>query len=257
MLLTQSIAEKALAALPGDIGLYVKDTATGETVAVNAAKSVEAASVIKLWVMAEAFRQREAGLLSFEEPVAIRPEDRLPSCGAISYLHEGIVLPVGDLITLMIILSDNTATNLLIDRLGMDAIRAEIRRQGMRGTFLRRKLFQPELARQGIINEVSAEDCAVFLERLRLGQLVSPAADREMLRVLGDQRLNGKLPFHLHSRDIACAHKTGEDDGITHDVGIIHAASDRIFCFVSQGTEVPRAERCLQDLAALAADIMI
>lgn len=88
-------------------------------------------------------------------------------------------------------------------------------------------------------------------------ELISPEASDEMLHILGDQRLNGKMPFHLHSRDIDCAHKTGEDDGITHDVGVIFADTPRIFCFVSQHTDVPKAERVLQDLAALCADVTL
>ena len=67
-----------------------------------------------------------------------------------------------------------------------------------------------------------------------------------------DQRLNGKMPFYLHSRGIDCAHKTGEDDGITHDVGIIFAERPVFFSFLSEHTDVPQAERALQELALLA-----
>lgn len=257
MLLTEQKALSMIEALPGDIGLYIKDTATGETIAHKADLPIEAASVIKLYVMAEAFRQREVGLLDFDAPVTVPPERKLPSCGAITYLHDGITLPVRDLVTLMIIFSDNTATNILIDMLGREQIQRTIDSLGMTGTQIRRKLFMPELARQGIINEVTAADCALLLEKLLSGSVVSPAASAEMLAILRDQRLNGKLPFHLHSRGIHSAHKTGEDDGITHDVGVIYADTPRIFCFLSRGTDVPRAERALQDLAALSADVAL
>ena len=257
MLLTEEMARAMLAKLPGEIGLYVRDTGTGECVSIGAEQPVEAASVIKLFIMAEAYRQAAEESLDFDRVITVRPEDCLPSCGAITYLHRGISLPVRDLVTLMIILSDNTATNLLIDLLGMEKINRMIDSLGLTGTRLNRKLFQPELAAKGIHNEVSAADCAVLMERLLQGTLVSETASAEMLRLLRSQRLNGKMPFYLHSRDIACAHKTGEDDGITHDVGIIYADTPRIFCFVSQHTDVPAAERTLQDLAALAADVAI
>lgn len=257
MLLTQAQAERMLASLPGTVGLYCRDLDSGETIQVNAGTSVEAASVIKLQVMAEAFRQRAEGMLDFERPVTVRPEDRLPSCGALTYLHEGVTLPVRDLVTLMIILSDNTATNLLIDILGIENIRQNILRLNMAGTALNRKLFMPELARRGIRNEITAGDCGRLLEKLYRGEVVDAESSAEMLRILGDQRLNGKIPFHLHSRGICCAHKTGEDDGITHDVGIIWAKTPRLFCFVSERTDVPRAERVLQDMAALCADVEV
>ena len=242
-------------ALPGDIGLLVWDTATGEKVSLNEEMPIQAASVIKLTIMAEAFRRREAGLVDFAQPVTVRPEDRLPSCGALTYLHPGITVELGDLVTLMIILSDNTATNLLIDLLGQDHINRMIADMGLSaGTRLNRKLFMPELAAKGIINTVTAADMARLLRLILDGQLVSPAASREMLQLLGNQRLNGKMPFYLHSRGIRCAHKTGEDDGITHDVGIIFADTPRIFCFLSEHTDVPAAERALQELARMAAE---
>ena len=236
------------AALPGDIALWIEDTQRGETLSRLSDMALEAASVIKLTIMAEAFRQRENGELSFDREIEIRPKDKLPSCGALTYMHDGLRVPIGDLVTLMIILSDNTATNLLIDLLGAEKINAEIDRLGLRHTRLRRKLFQPELAAQGIQNVVSAADMALLLRRLLSGTCVSPEADREMLMILGNQRLNGKMPFYLHSRGIPCAHKTGEDDGITHDVGVIGREAPVIFCFLSNRTDVPEAERLIQDI---------
>lgn len=241
--------------LPGNVGLYVKDTATGEELRVRADLPVEAASVIKLTVMAEAFRQKETGMIDFDAPFTVPAESKLPSCGALNYLHDGLTVSVRDLVVLMIILSDNTATNLLIDLLGRENIGAMIASLGLTGTVLNRKLFMPELARLGVKNYVSAGDIGRLLELLLAGKVVSPDASAEMLSIMADQRLNGKMPFFLHSRGIKCAHKTGEDDGITHDVGVIYAATPRILCFVSEHTDVPAAERALQDIARLVAEV--
>ena len=238
--------------LPGRAGLYIRDLETGEELSFQPDLPVIAASVIKIPVMIEAFRQREAGKLDFSGEIEIRPEDKLPSCGALTYLHNGIRMQIRDLVTLMIILSDNTATNLLIDLLGMDSVNEGIRLLGLKGTDLQRKLFMPELSRQGIENHVTAGDMAAVLQALQAGQIVSESASREMLQILKDQRLNGKIPFFLHEHGIVCAHKTGEDDGITHDVGLIYAEHPLVFCFVSEETDVPRAERFIQDAARLA-----
>ena len=234
--------------LPGSVALWIGGAGCGAPLERLAGEPIEAASVIKLTVMAEAFRQKEAGILDFGREIAVRPEDKLPSCGALTYMHDGLRVTVGDLVTLMIILSDNTATNLLIDLLGMEEINAEIDRLGMRGTRLRRKLFRPELSARGIRNTVTARDMAELFEKLLRGECVGPDADREMLRILRCQRLNGKMPFYLHGRGIPCAHKTGEDDGITHDVGVIGETDPVIFCFLSGGTDVPEAERLIQDI---------
>ena len=238
-------AIRALVALPGHIGFYYADGAGG-TAAYHADEPVIAASVIKLFMMAEAYRQREAGLLDFDEPVTVREEDKMPSCGALTYMRSPVRATLGDLVTLMIILSDNTATNLLIDRLGMDNINRMIASMGCsEGT--------KELSAKGIHNTVTARDAGLFYESLLAGTLVSPAASREMLETLKNQRLNGKMPFFLKPGGIACAHKTGEDDGITHDTGIILTEPKRVFCFLSEETDVPRAERCIQDLAYMLA----
>ncbi|MBP3648572.1 MAG: serine hydrolase [Clostridia bacterium] len=228
---------------------------TGEAYGYNADMPLEAASVIKVPIMVEAFRQKEAGMIDFDAPVTIRKEDKLPSCGALTYLHDGVTVTVGDLVTLMIILSDNTATNLMIDMLGIENINWTIKRLGLKGTQLNRMLFRPELSRQGIQNYVSAVDMGKLLQGMLKGEIVSPEASARMLEILGAQRLNGKLPFYLHSRDIRCAYKTGEDSGITHDVGVIFAEKTCVVCFLSNETDVPAAERAMQDVAAIAAGI--
>lgn len=241
--------------LPGKIGLYVSYPGKEQCWGRNQHLPLVAASVIKLPVMVEAFRQREEGELDFARQVTIHPEDKLPSCGALTYMHPGLQVTVEDLVTLMIILSDNTATNLLIDLLGMEKINRTIHQLGLQETSLNRKLFQPELSKQGIENYVSAGDMGLLLEKLLKGQVVNRDASAEMLSILKNQRLNGKLPFFLHSRGIVCAHKTGEDSGITHDVGVIFSEEPCVVCFLSNETDVPQAERAIQDVAALAAGI--
>ena len=138
---------------PGRAGLYWQDLTTGQQAGVRQEEPFEAASVIKLPILVETFRQIEAGLAQENEPFPIRQEDKLPSCGALNYLHTGLTVTLMDLATLMIILSDNTATNLLIRRLGMDNINSTIREMGMTTTRLRRLLFihnKPQDAKVGI-----------------------------------------------------------------------------------------------------------
>ena len=245
--------EEMLKTLPGKIGFCYRCPDTGAHFERNGDLPLVAASVIKLPIMVEAFRQKEAGTLDWQMEVTIRKEDKLPSCGALTYLHDGIKVTVGDLVTLMIILSDNTATNLMIDLLGADNINATCEHLGLKGTKLNRKLFDAEKSAQGIENYVTANDMARILSLLLKGKVVSAEASQEMLTILGNQRLNGKIPFFLHSRDIAVAHKTGEDDGITHDVGIIYTEHPQILCFLSNETDVPLAERCIQDVANMLA----
>ena len=73
--------------------------------------------------------------------------------------------------------------------------------------------------------------------------------DDRMLKILLDQRLNGKLPFFLHDKGIRCAHKTGEDDGITHDAGIVYSEKPFVIVMLSNDVDVPAFERLMQDTA--------
>lgn len=233
---------------PGRVGFYYCPLG-GEPVMFQADEPLIAASVIKLPVMAEAFRRIQTGELDPAEEIEIRPEDKMPSCGALTYMHDGLRATVMDLITLMIILSDNTATNLLIDRLGMARINQTMEEMGIPGVCLRRKLFDAEKSRQGVENTVTARGIGLLLERIAQGELLGGASDRKMMEILGNQRLNGKLPFFLHSMNVPVAHKTGEDDGITHDVGVIRAKRPFVVCLLSNGVDVPRFERLIQDAA--------
>ena len=240
---------------PGTVALYYRPLEGGCAQMYNADEPLLAASVIKLPIMVEAFRQFEAGLCNPEEKYVLREADKLPSCGALNCLHAGLELTLMDLVKLMIVLSDNTATNVLIDRLGKDNINATMRAMGMRQSVLRRKIFDPAGRAAGIENTVSAREIGELLEGLYAGRLVSPRASAQMLEILRNQKLNGKMPFYLKPRGIAVAHKTGEDDGITHDVGVVYAPQPFVLCMLSNETDVPVFERIIQDAALELADM--
>lgn len=235
-----------LRATPGRVGFWAKPL-DGEATGFNEDLPLVAASVVKVPVMVEAFRQFRAGLLDPDEQVTIRPEDRMPSCGALTYLSDKVRPTLMDLTTLMIILSDNTAANLMIDRVGVDAVNRTMEERGVPGICLRRKFFQPQLAALGVTNTVTARGCGVLLEKMAKGELLGGEDDARMLSILYNQRLNGKIPFFLHG--VKIAHKTGEDDGTTHDAALIQAKRPFVLCMLSNDVDVPEYERLMQDTA--------
>lgn len=239
--------EERLKNIPGDICFYYEELGTGRSLAFHADTPVSAASVIKIPVLMEAFRALAAGRARMDETFTIHREDKLPSCGALNYLHDGLCVTFRDLCVLMIILSDNTATNLLIRRLGREAINSGLRALGLQTTALNRLLFDSEASARGIENLITAREIGLLLRLLYEGKSVSPPASREMLEILSDQRLNGKIPFFV-PRGVRIAHKTGEDSGVTHDVGIVYAKRPFVVCFCSQRTDVPQMERAMQDI---------
>ena len=235
-----------LRATQGRVGFWTKPL-DGEATGFNENLPLVAASVVKVPVMVEAFRQFRAGLLDPDEQVTIRPEDRMPSCGALTYLSDKVRPTLMDLTTLMIILSDNTAANLMIDRVGVDAVNRTMEERGVPGICLRRKFFQPQLAALGVTNTVTARGCGVLLEKMAKGELLGGEDDARMLSILYNQRLNGKIPFFLHG--VKIAHKTGEDDGTTHDAALIQAKRHFVLCMLSNDVDVPEYERLMQDTA--------
>lgn len=240
-----------LEALGGDTGVYVKNLVTGETWSRGADVPVVAASVIKIPVMIEAFRQAQTGELSLEEIHVLEDWERLPSCGTLKAMHTGIEMTLLDLVKLMIIVSDNAATNIMIRRVGIENVNRTLRTLGCEKTTLNRLLFDREASKRGVKNFITAGEMGMVLEKLWRGEVISKAASDAMMEILLDQRLNGKLPFFIDSMGIDIAHKTGEDDGISHDVGVIYTREPLVVCFVGEHVDVPRYERIMQDAARM------
>lgn len=232
--------------LEGKVSFIYKELNSQETISYQEDMKMKAASIIKIPIMVEVFRQIDSGMLNKDQTHQLKEEDKRPSCGALNRMHEGIELTIQDLCNLMIILSDNTATNILIELMGMEQINHSMDEMGLHITRLNRLLFDREASAKGIENYICASEIAGLLEKMYQGTLVSKEASAEMIDILKQQRLNGKIPFHFVEK-IEVAHKTGEDDGITHDVGIVYGEVPFLVCFLGNEVNVPKYERFIQD----------
>lgn len=247
--MTRGEIEGLLEGIPGKTSVYYRNLVSGETIGIRETLPMMAASVIKIPVMAEAFYQIRTGEHSKNEIYVLQEGDKKPSCGCLNRMHAGLELTYEDLCNLMIILSDNSATNILIRLLGgMDRINKDLRGMGYETLRLNRLLFDREASARGIQNYVTAAEIGDMLEKMYRGQLVDREASGDMLEILKQQRLNGKFPFHFQD-GIAIAHKTGEDSGITHDVGIFFAEEPFVLCCMGNETDCPAFNRFMQDLA--------
>lgn len=256
----------------GRYGVLFEDMMTEErTVVIKGQEGdvFETASVIKLWIMSCAYDLFEKGKLDPERKFILSEldmvpepgfhdyqkdmangtftEDMFPESGILNFLHPGLEFTVKDLIALMILISDNTATNMLIDIIGMNVINQHIMDIGATGTALVRKLFDTEAGAEGKENYFSLSDCADYFKMMYEGKLASPEASREMLAMLQNQQNTYKIPFYL--RRLPIAHKTGEDSGIENDVGIVFSERPFIMCFASNEADETEAVRLCQDLA--------
>jgi len=181
----------------------------------------------------------------------ISKKDCVPSCGALTYLHDGIQVTLMDLVTLMIIFSDNTATNVLIDFIGMDEINCTIKNLGFEKTILQRKMFDLEKSQRGIQNYITAGEVGRLLKMMFEGALISRQASEKMISIMKNQQLSSKIPFYIKAIPDGpeIAHKTGEDTGISHDVGIIYGKIPFLVCFCGNETDTPNFERVMADIS--------
>ena len=241
--------EGYLKGIPGKLAVYCKNLVTGEILDYNGDIPMMAASVIKIPVLIETFRQIQAGMLKKDQLYVLEEGDKLPSCGCLNRMHAGVNLTVQDLYNLMIILSDNTATNILIRLLGgTEEINGSLAKMGYQTCRVNRLLFDSEAADKGIENYVSGREIGDMLEKMYQGKMIDRKSSEEMLEIMKSQRLKNKIPFYFQGC-VPIAHKTGEDDGITHDVGIIFGSQPFLLCCMSNETDCTRFNRFIQKLA--------
>ncbi|MCW1967241.1 MAG: class A beta-lactamase-related serine hydrolase [Anaerolineae bacterium] len=212
----------------GRLGVMAYAMGSGETVAHRPDERVPTASVIKLPLVIHAAMLAHEGQLDWAETLPLRDEDKVNGSGVLSDLTAGLRLSLRDLCQLTIVLSDNTATNMLIDRLGMDAINARIAALGLMHTRLQRKAFTPDTpATLPYGLGVSTPRETANLLHMLLRQDIIPAAPAQwVLDMLAAQRDRVGLPRYLPDGWVY-AGKTGANDHLCNDVGIITAPDGR------------------------------
>lgn len=242
--------ESIINPLPGKIGIYYKDLTTGQSFQYNPDELFIAASVIKLPILIAVFQEIEGRNLRRDDSLRLSHSDKVPGCGALNQMHSGLEVTIMDLCKLMITLSDNTATNMLIRTLGIEKINTVIKSFGMSKTKLNRLLFDSEAQKRGLENYFTPAEIGALLEQIYTRNVISSAVSQEIEVILKEQKLNSKIP-HLLPRGVAIAHKTGENSGITHDVGIVYSERPFVLCFASNNTDVIKSEAALKTIAFL------
>lgn len=218
----QSAVESQLSTVSGTVCLAFQDLTTGESFSVHGDRSVHSASTIKLVIMAELMSRVQAGSLSLEETITVTAEMKTGGDGILKELEPGHSFSLREIMTLMIIVSDNQATNILIDLLGMDAINRRAEAMGLKQTVLGRKMMDSEAKKQGRDNFISANDMAAILQAIYHGTLIDAEASKVMLEILLRQQQNGRLQLYL-PEELPMAHKCGDLDFLENDGGIIYA----------------------------------
>jgi len=227
-----SLVEKA----GGNWGIVIEDLQTKERWAFQEDERFYAASLIKVPIMTAVFAEHYAGKLSLEDKVRLRKEDQVGGSGVLEQLTPGTEFTIYDLIMLMIIQSDNTATNMLIDLVGKKSIRSIMKKTGMSNSQFHNKLMVIPAELEGY-NEVTAADMANHLRLMATGKILSYNSCLQMIRILKQQQIQQSLPLHLPDPDHEIigglplwelAHKTGSVSTNDHDVGILYVGQKAI-----------------------------
>lgn len=227
------MAKAKIAGFKGHVSLYARNLQTGADYSLNGADPVRTASTIKLAIMAECFFERAEGKLNFDQRLELTSAGKVTGSGVLTELSSGIKLPIRDLIHLMIVVSDNTATNLILNRITGEAVNTRMASLGLTQTRVMRNILgagaqptgvteegrKPENAKWGT-GRSSPREMVTLLDMLYRGKLVDKAASDEMLAILKRQQLHSGI-----ARDrpnLVVASKSGALDHLRSDIGIVY-----------------------------------
>src|ERR1700719_4904 len=226
-----------------DWGIYIKCLETGEEIAIDADRQMDTMSVIKIPLMVEAFRQIEAGKFSLEDKITLKESDKRPGTGIIRSLDPGAILTIKDLLTLMIIVSDNTATDLMYAKVGgLEPVNQLAQSYGLKNTravltgeawfkAIAAAPSRDQFHREGKtpFGLSSPRDIGKLLEMIERGQAVSKKSSDLMLQMLRGQVYSTRLPKYLTGTGFRVPHKTGDFlPYIANDVGVLESPSRNI-----------------------------
>jgi beta-lactamase class A len=217
----------------GKVALYAKNLTSGEEISLDAERPVQTASVIKLPLMLEVFQQVKAGRLKLSDVEVLTKENQVPGSGILGLMDPGLKLTLKDVVTLMMTLSDNTATNMAIDAASLRATNEMVAGMGLKNTYFYKKVYkksdEPMPADQKIfgLGKTTAQEMARVLESIYRCDLGDRALCLQMITIMRNQQYRDMLPRYLENGDSseelsAIADKIGALDDVRNDVALVY-----------------------------------
>jgi len=223
-----------VAQFKGKVSLFAKNLDTGATYDLGGDNRVRTASTIKIAIMVEAFARVAEGKAKWTDEVVLTAAKKVSGSGVLQELSDGLKLTLRDAVTLMMIVSDNTATNLVLDVLTTDAVNARMDSLGLKQTRVLRKIGSGGTSRAGEdpalkpfgLGVTTPHEMVSLLERLERGEAVSPSASKEMIALMKREQHRDGIGRALAGLEMAT--KAGALDRLRSDVGIIYSKRGRI-----------------------------
>jgi beta-lactamase class A len=222
-----------LASFKGKVSLFAKNLDTGETYALGADERVRTASTIKIAVMVEAFARVAEGKAKWTDDLVLTKAARFSGSGVLPELADGLHLTLRDCVNLMMAVSDNTATNLVLDYLTTDAVNARMEALGFKQIRILRRVGsggesragkEPDNKRFGL-GVATPRELVMLMEKLERGDIVSAAASKEMIDLMKREQSHYAIGRTL---EVPMATKYGALDHLRSAVGIIYVKQGRI-----------------------------
>lgn len=239
-----------LSSLPAStrVSLSIEDMNGKAYFSQNETLRVPAASIIKVPIMVEVMEQAVAGRINLLTLHSLKATDKTSGAGALNARPVGSKISVLDLVRLMISVSDNTATNILIDKVGAKAVNTKMKRLGLSNLQLNRKMMDTVAVAKGFENYVTPTEINALFRQIYLKKVASPAQCDLMIAIL--KSCDDATTFRkLLPKDLLMAHKTGELAYVRGDAGIIFAGVPFVISVFVEGTTTKEAEEIIGQIA--------
>jgi beta-lactamase class A len=224
----------------GKVSIYAKNLKTGTTYDLYGSNRVNTASTIKLPIIIAVFAAERKGKVHWSDTSELTKQNKVAGSGVLQEMSDGTQVPLRDLVRYMMLLSDNTATNLVLDHVTGDEVNSMLTKLGIENTRSLRKILKgstpegvseagrdPANSKFGI-GVATPREMVSLLEWLYRGELVSKAASDEILGIMKKQMWRDGMPRYFDSTGVEVADKVGALDHLRSDVGIVFAKSGPI-----------------------------
>lgn len=223
----------------GRLALYATNLKTGETIAIDPDVPVPTASVIKLPILIEAMQQVKAGKHALSNKITLQKDDIVQGSGILQFFDTPLAITFKDALTFMIIESDNTATNLVIDQVGIPNVNARIAQMGLKDTYLYKKVYKPPVGpmppdqKKFGLGKTTARGMAKVMESIVRCDLHDQRLCDAMLYMLRNQQYRNLVPHYIETSDTSeglslIANKTGSLDEVRNDVAVVYSKNGPI-----------------------------
>ncbi|MFH1092977.1 MAG: serine hydrolase [Candidatus Omnitrophota bacterium] len=243
--------ESEISAFEGEAGIVIKDLSAGWEFSYEKTRRFPSASLAKVPILAACFLAADQGKLNLGETITLKSTDKLSGSGILKNMPAGTTFSVERLLGLMIYDSDNTAANIVTSLTGISYLNSAFKNFGLKNTDLSRKIADYQSRDKGIENYTTAEDMALLLEKMHRRELGNKYVSEQCIGILKLARTNDRIPKYLPV-DLTIAHKTGLENGICHDMGIVFTKKGAILICVLTKHAYSTSVRAKEFIAAVA-----